>query len=61
MRAWTRFNPVEQRQAGGGSRATRSLKAAKAECDKELQQVTNNIAAFFEERLRDAGGEREAE
>ncbi|TEB30177.1 hypothetical protein FA13DRAFT_1859051 [Coprinellus micaceus] len=32
---------------------TRRLKAAKAECDKELQRVTNNITAFFEERLRD--------
>lgn len=33
---------------------TRRLKAAKAECDKELQRVTNNITSFFEERLRDA-------
>ncbi|KAG6869321.1 hypothetical protein C0993_000074 [Termitomyces sp. T159_Od127] len=33
---------------------TRRLKAAKAECDKELQRVTNNITAFFEERLREA-------
>ncbi|EKM80394.1 RIM15 response regulator receiver protein [Agaricus bisporus var. burnettii JB137-S8] len=32
---------------------TRRLKAAKAECDKELQRVTNNITAFFEERLRE--------
>ncbi|THV08389.1 hypothetical protein K435DRAFT_847256 [Dendrothele bispora CBS 962.96] len=32
---------------------TRRLKAAKAECDKELQRVTNNITAFFEERLKD--------
>ncbi|RXW21945.1 hypothetical protein EST38_g3900 [Candolleomyces aberdarensis] len=32
---------------------TRRLKAAKTECDKELQRVTNNITAFFEERLRE--------
>lgn len=32
---------------------TRRLKAAKAECDKELQRVTNNITAFFEDRLRE--------
>ena len=32
---------------------TRRLKAAKAECDKELQRVTNNITTFFEERLRE--------
>ena len=32
---------------------TRRLKAAKAECDKELQRVTNSITAFFEEKLRD--------
>lgn len=31
----------------------RRLKAAKQECDKELQRVTNSITAFFEERLRD--------
>ncbi|KII95252.1 hypothetical protein PLICRDRAFT_661227 [Plicaturopsis crispa FD-325 SS-3] len=40
---------------------TRRLKAAKAECDKELNRVTNNITAFFEERLRDGDGERENE
>lgn len=40
---------------------TRRLKAAKAECDKELQRVTNNITAFFEERLRDGDHEREAD
>lgn len=33
---------------------TRRLKAAKAECDKELQRVTNSITAFFEERLRES-------
>ncbi|KXN83737.1 Serine/threonine-protein kinase cek1 [Leucoagaricus sp. SymC.cos] len=33
---------------------TRRLKAAKAECDKELQRVTNSITTFFEERLRDS-------
>ncbi|KAJ8086805.1 rim15, signal transduction response regulator [Marasmius tenuissimus] len=32
---------------------TRRLKAAKAECDKELQRVTNNITVFFEERLKE--------
>src|ERR1700692_5023742 len=40
---------------------TRRLKAAKAECDKELQRVTNNITAFFEERLRDGDHERETD
>ncbi|KAH8830478.1 hypothetical protein DL96DRAFT_1593085 [Flagelloscypha sp. PMI_526] len=38
---------------------TRRLKAAKAECDRELQRVTNNITAFFEERLREGDDERE--
>ncbi|KAF9568985.1 hypothetical protein CPC08DRAFT_757187 [Agrocybe pediades] len=38
---------------------TRRLKAAKAECDKELQRVTNNITAFFEERLREGDHETE--
>lgn len=38
---------------------TRRLKAAKADCDKELQRVTNSITAFFEERLRE--GDHEAE
>ncbi|KIY49356.1 hypothetical protein FISHEDRAFT_41620 [Fistulina hepatica ATCC 64428] len=37
---------------------TRRLKLAKAECDKELQKVTNSITAFFEEKLRE---EREYE
>lgn len=40
---------------------TRRLKAAKAECDKELQRVTNTITLFFEERLRDNDHERETE
>ena len=40
---------------------TRRLKAAKAECDKELQRVTNSITAFFEERLREGDHEQEAE
>ncbi|EMD40808.1 response regulator receiver [Gelatoporia subvermispora B] len=40
---------------------TRRLKAAKAECDKELQRVTNSITAFFEERLRDGEHEQEVE
>ncbi|KAG6833905.1 hypothetical protein H0H87_007916 [Tephrocybe sp. NHM501043] len=40
---------------------TRRLKAAKAECDKELQRVTNNITTFFEERLREGDYETERE
>ncbi|KAI0068805.1 hypothetical protein BV25DRAFT_1791490 [Artomyces pyxidatus] len=40
---------------------TRRLKAAKLECDKELQRVTNSITAFFEERLREGELERELE
>ncbi len=39
----------------------RRLKAAKQECDKELQRVTNSITAFFEERLRDNEHEQECE
>jgi serine/threonine-protein kinase RIM15 len=38
---------------------TRRLKAAKQECDKELQRVTNSITSFFEERLREGELERE--
>ncbi|KAH9918224.1 uncharacterized protein BXZ73DRAFT_53086 [Epithele typhae] len=38
---------------------TRRLKAAKSECDKELQRVTNSITAFFEERLREGDAEQE--
>ena len=38
---------------------TRRLKAAKAECDKELLRVTNNITVFFEERLREGDHETE--
>lgn len=38
---------------------TRRLKAAKAECDKELQRVTNSITTFFEERLREGDHETE--
>ena len=38
---------------------TRRLKAAKADCDKELQRITNNITAFFEERLREGDFESE--
>lgn len=37
---------------------TRRLKAAKQECDKDLQRVTNAITAFFEERLREADVDR---
>ncbi|KAI0268368.1 hypothetical protein BC834DRAFT_968556 [Gloeopeniophorella convolvens] len=40
---------------------TRRLKAAKQDCDKELQRVTNSITAFFEERLREGELERELE
>src|SRR5271170_1160002 len=40
---------------------TRRLKAAKAECDKELQRVTNNITSFFEENLRDGDHETQRE
>ncbi|KAF8663505.1 hypothetical protein AX16_001071 [Volvariella volvacea WC 439] len=36
---------------------TRRLKAAKADCDKELQRITNNITTFFEERLREGDHE----
>ncbi|TCD70832.1 hypothetical protein EIP91_001522 [Steccherinum ochraceum] len=39
----------------------RRLKAAKLECDKELQRVTNSITAFFEERLRAGDHEQEFE
>ncbi|KDR83874.1 hypothetical protein GALMADRAFT_110858 [Galerina marginata CBS 339.88] len=38
---------------------TRRLKAAKQECDKELQRVTNNITVFFEDRLREGDHETE--
>jgi len=38
---------------------TRRLKAAKQECDKELQRVTNSITSFFEEKLREGELERE--
>ncbi|KAF7352653.1 Serine/threonine protein [Mycena venus] len=38
---------------------TRRLKAAKSECDKDLQRITNNITVFFEERLREGDHETE--
>ncbi|KAI9512254.1 hypothetical protein F5148DRAFT_1273870 [Russula earlei] len=38
---------------------TRRLKAAKQECDKELQRVTNSITSFFEEKLREGELERD--
>lgn len=38
---------------------TRRLKTAKADCDKELRRVINNITVFFEERLRDAEQDRD--
>ena len=37
----------------------RRLKAAKQDCDKELQRVTNSITFFFKERLREGELERE--
>ncbi|KAJ7684022.1 hypothetical protein B0H17DRAFT_1073288 [Mycena rosella] len=40
---------------------TRRLKAAKADCDKDLQRITNNITVFFEERLREGDHETERE
>ncbi|KAJ7781081.1 hypothetical protein B0H16DRAFT_1497019 [Mycena metata] len=40
---------------------TRRLKAAKQDCDKDLQRITNNITVFFEERLRDGDHETERE
>ncbi|KAJ7228508.1 hypothetical protein GGX14DRAFT_413513 [Mycena pura] len=40
---------------------TRRLKAAKADCDKDLQRITNNITVFFEERLREGDYETEHE
>ncbi|KAF9247347.1 RIM15, signal transduction response regulator [Melanogaster broomeanus] len=38
---------------------TRRLKTAKADCDKELRRVINNITTFFEERLREGEQDRE--
>ena len=38
---------------------TRRLKTAKADCDKDLRRVINNITAFFEEKLRDVDQERD--
>ena len=38
---------------------TRRPKTAKADRDKELRRVINNITAFFEERLRDGEQERD--
>ncbi|KAF8842696.1 RIM15, signal transduction response regulator [Paxillus ammoniavirescens] len=38
---------------------TRRLKTAKADCDKELRRVINNITTFFEEKLREGEQERE--
>lgn len=64
-------NNVSQSSHGSGSNTvsmpfvrrhvTRRLKAAKTECDKELQRVTNSVTAFFEERLREADHEQEFE
>ncbi|KAH7887614.1 RIM15, signal transduction response regulator [Phlebopus sp. FC_14] len=38
---------------------TRRLKTAKADCDKELRRVINNITTFFEERLREGEQDRD--
>lgn len=40
---------------------TRRLKTAKADCDKELRRVIDNITTFFEERLRDADQDRDVD
>ncbi|KAL4081625.1 hypothetical protein V8B97DRAFT_1924180 [Scleroderma yunnanense] len=40
---------------------TRRLKTAKADCDKELRRVINNITAFFEERLREGEQDRDVD
>jgi serine/threonine-protein kinase RIM15 len=40
---------------------TRRLKTAKADCDKELQRVTNSITTYFEEKLKENEQDREAE
>ncbi|EIW82330.1 hypothetical protein CONPUDRAFT_81831 [Coniophora puteana RWD-64-598 SS2] len=40
---------------------TRRLKTAKADCDKELRRVINNVTTFFEERLRESEHDRELE
>lgn len=68
--------PIQSQSSNGSSHASgantvsmpfvrrhvyRRLKAAKQECDKELQRVTNSITAFFEERLRDNDHEQEFE
>ena len=38
---------------------TRRLKTAKADCDKDLRRVINNITTFFEEKLRDVDQDRD--
>ena len=40
---------------------TRRLKTAKADCDKELRRVINNITTFFEERLREGDQDRDVD
>ncbi|KAG9317456.1 hypothetical protein JVU11DRAFT_1656 [Chiua virens] len=40
---------------------TRRLKTAKADCDKELRRVINNITTFFEEKLREADQDRDVD
>lgn len=40
---------------------TRRLKAAKEDCDKEMQRITNSITTYFEQKLRESEYEKEAE
>jgi serine/threonine-protein kinase RIM15 len=40
---------------------TRRLKAAKDDCNKEMQKITNSITTYFEQKLKESDYEREAE
>ncbi|KAH0839924.1 RIM15, signal transduction response regulator [Lanmaoa asiatica] len=40
---------------------TRRLRTAKADCDKELRRVINNITTFFEERLHEGDQDRDVD
>jgi serine/threonine-protein kinase RIM15 len=40
---------------------TRRLKAAKEDCDKEMQRITNSITTYFEQKLKESEYEKEAE
>jgi serine/threonine-protein kinase RIM15 len=40
---------------------TRRLKAAKEDCDKEMQRITNSITTYFEQKLKESETEKEAE